>query len=117
MGYYYSDEPVPNTCPLIDKVVSFVESVPDEEGITTMDRLMGRCEKSNSLDLLEKIREANSELRSWGNENHRKAFDLDEELEELKSKYEELEDDLTRQLSQKDEEIKSLNQEIETLNN
>lgn len=77
------NSPVDYTCPLIDEVISFIED------------LDGECVSGYSVrsmvNVLEKIRKANTELREWGN-------DMYQELEDSKSDYEDqlakLENDL-----------------------
>lgn len=107
MGYSYrTDEPVPNTCPLIDDVINFIDNnVEEEEGITQGDKIMGRCEKTNIIKVLEQIREANSTLRAWGNEHHRAAYDFESEKDELQKEV----DRLTREV----EELRSENKDLE----
>lgn len=88
--------PVGKTCPIIDKVISFIQSI-DYEGMNMSDY-------SNALDRMEEIRSANGALRDWGNEEYKRAEELESELDNVKS---ELEDALN--------EIKELNSQIKEL--
>lgn len=110
-----NDEPVPNTCPLIDSVKAFVSEAPAEEGITRMDELMGRCEKTNTLNTLEDIRTANSTLREWGVENSKRVYDLEAELEELKTDKDEEIRRLEEIIGELTSELEEARSEIETL--
>ena len=72
----YDNAPVGNTCPTIDEVIAFIDSiVPDEN--------LERQEIEHIKNLIEDIRSANSQLREWGNDNHERAETLEEELKSI----------------------------------
>ena len=96
--------PVPHTCPMIDEIISAIDSVNWEETYWT---------KKDLIETMEKIRKANDSLRSWGNDLHddleklenqsqsdyidleNKNEDLTAEIESLKSEVSKLEDELS----------------------
>ena len=96
--------PVPHTCPMINKIISAIDSVNGEETYWT---------KKDLIETMEKIRKANDSLRSWGNDLHddleklenqsqsdyidleNKNEDLTAEIESLKSEVSKLEDELS----------------------
>jgi cell division protein FtsB len=96
--------PVPHTCPMIDEIISAIDSVDWEETYWT---------KKDLIETMEKIRKANDSLRSWGNDLHddleklekqsqsdyidleNKNEDLTAEIESLKSEVSKLEDELS----------------------
>ena len=91
--------PVPHTCPMINEVISAIESI--EWGDT-------QWTKNDLIDTMEKIREANDSLRNWGNEKY-------DDCEELEAKIESLEKDinyLNIEIGDLSNEIKDLNNEI-----
>lgn len=95
------DEPVRNTCPIIDKLIKQINSIERElkylksfeleENISSsIDEIEG-----NIYDFeydLEQLRSANSSLRDWGNdcvlEFDKMVSEKDYEIEELLSKIE-----------------------------
>ena len=96
--------PVPHTCPMINEIISAIDSVDWEETYWT---------KKDLIETMEKIRKANDSLRSWGNDLHddleklenqsqsdyidleNKNEDLTAEIESLKSEVSKLEDELS----------------------
>ena len=96
--------PVPHTCPMINEIISAIDSVNWEETYWT---------KKDLIETMEKIRKANDSLRSWGNDLHddleklenqsqsdyidleNKNEDLTAEIESLKSEVSKLEDELS----------------------
>jgi cell division protein FtsB len=96
--------PVPHTCPMIDEIISAIDSVDWEETYWA---------KKDLIETMEKIRKANDSLRSWGNDLHddleklekqsqsdyidleNKNEDLTAEIESLKSEVSKLEDKLS----------------------
>lgn len=87
--------PVPHTCPMIDKVISAINSVEWEDNYWSKDDL---------IDLMEDIRSANSTLRNWGNEKHLECNELEDKIY-----------DLEYDLKYKAEEIETLNNKINEL--
>lgn len=83
-------EPVGNTCPLIDRVLEDIAN----NGFGDNFR--------NTIDTLEEIRSANSELRDWGR-------DLLDEYRELESQYEEKEKELDEARSELEYVLSRLN--------
>lgn len=86
--------PVNNTCPLIDEVIAILDKIDTED----------KSEIREANELMEKIRDANSTLREWGNGQYEDR-EAAEESEERKS----------RDLADAEEKIAELEQEIEDL--
>ena len=82
--------PIKNTCPIIDDVVRYVDDwrnrYSDDES---------ESEFKDALSILEDIRSANSTLRDWGNEEYKRAEDLEKERDELQKENERLQSDIT----------------------
>jgi predicted RNase H-like nuclease (RuvC/YqgF family) len=98
--------PVPHTCPMIDEVISALDSV---------DWTDTYWDKKYLTEIMEKIRNANNSLRSWGN-------DLCNDLEKLEkqsqSDYIELEnknEDLTSEVEALKSEVLKLKDELSTV--
>ena len=99
--------PVPYTCPMIEEIISAIDSV---EWIGTY------WDKKYLFEVMEKIRKSNDSLRSWGNDLHddfeklesqsqkdyieleNKNEYLISEIKSLKSKILKLEDELSESL-------------------
>lgn len=117
MARYRDNAPVGHTCPLIDGIISRMESAvneaeyiykntEDEDAKDGSDSIIH--ELSFAIKEIEDIRSANSELRDWGNELHNRVEGLEEdiddairdkeylqeEIDDLKAKIEELEAEL-----------------------
>lgn len=71
--------PIPNTCPTIDKYISYIKAA-----ILSDDNDIVADELKCCIDYLEELRESNSILRDW-------AFRLEEEKKELEDRVYELE--------------------------
>ena len=106
MAYHRITEPVPHTCPLIDEVISAIESVDWEETY---------WEKSKLIETMEKIREANSTLRSWGVSNAETALEFEANFDELKDEQVEINDRNELEVSELNYKIVELEQEISDL--
>jgi uncharacterized coiled-coil DUF342 family protein len=106
MGYYRTTEPVGNTCPLIDRVLEFLNHIEFDD----QDDFNGKDIDEN-IALLEEIRDANSKLRDWGNENAKQADELEEERNDLQKKVKELEEEVEDYKN----EIEDLEKQIEEL--
>ena len=98
--------PVPYTCPMIDEIISAIDSNEWEETYWT---------KKDLIETMEKIRKANDSLRSWGN-------DLYDDLEKLEkqsqSDYIELEnknEDLVSEIEALKSEVSKLEDELSTV--
>lgn len=66
--------PVPYTCPVIDEIISAIDSVEWEET---------SWHKEYLLEKMEYIRSANSSLREWGNERQDAYDKLENKIDEL----------------------------------
>lgn len=98
--------PIGHTCPMIDSVISRISSIyRDDDPISKGDFI--ELEKT-----MEKIRESNSTLREWGNEQCNLVLDYEEELEEERRKNDKLSDEIS---SLKDQ-IKDLENELNSVN-
>lgn len=78
---------VPHTCPKIDEVISFISNLDinwDEEYYT----------KREPVDLMEAIRDANGNLRNFGNEKAKEADWLENELENNQREVDSLTDEI-----------------------
>jgi uncharacterized coiled-coil DUF342 family protein len=112
---------VPNTCNLINAVISDIKELHSyygmdvsEEGQEDVDAF-----KESALNLLEEIRHANSTLRDWGNEYFNKFEDADREKDEFESETKVLKstiEDLELQIASLEREIDNLKDEIYELN-
>lgn len=72
MGRYEDHSGIENTCPAIDMVVDYINS------LTKTD------ESNKALEILELIRDSNQKLRDWGNQTYEELEETKEQLEELK---------------------------------
>ncbi|WP_208630916.1 hypothetical protein, partial [Ralstonia insidiosa] len=100
--------PVGQTCPLIDEVISTIDNAAervlaemDQESIPSatqnivaefMVDLVALTQGRQSL--LERIRSANDELRTWGNDEYRQRADVEDERDALERKVSALEDEV-----------------------
>lgn len=82
-------EPCSNTCPIIDNVIEDIKDY-QKDIISEVQQSVGNLE--NIFSYMEDIREANSALRSWGNNLVSELEDKDKEIEELQQKIYQLED-------------------------
>ncbi len=95
--------PVPHTCPMINEIISAIESIEwGEDSYWTKEEL---------VEKMEKIRSANSKLRDWGNEKHTECDTLEDEKSDLEKDIRNLEDEK----SNLERDITELNQRIEEL--
>jgi hypothetical protein len=85
MPRYSDNSNIPNTCPKIDEVISAIESVDWGDSSYWDKRIL--------IEILEKIRKANSDLRDWGNQMCRERDDLEDQLDELRKENQSLKDE------------------------
>ena len=93
MGRRNDNAPVGNTCPAIDEVITFIDSITPDNDIEIQEIAQVR-------DLMEDIRSANSQLRDWGNEKHIEAEELETEKEILENELSQVIKDLKNVLSE-----------------
>lgn len=101
MGRYTDYAPVGNTCPMIDKVISSINGF----DFTEEDYSVYNKDRIEAIDLMEKIRSANEELRLWGNDEYQNVKSLTEERDELERINSDLQDEIS--------ELKSVIAELE----
>ena len=89
--------PVPHTCPMIDEIISAIDSIEWDETYWT---------KKDLIETMEKIRKANDSLRNWGNDKHTECDELENQIS-----------DLEKDIKYKNEEIDDLKDEIKELKN
>ena len=87
--------PVPHTCPMIDEIISAIDSVEWEDTYWT---------KRDLIETMEKIRKANDSLRNAGNDKHIECEQLEDQI-----------NDLEKDIKYKDREIEGLVDEIKDL--
>lgn len=82
---------VPDTCRFIDAAISEIESCE-----------CGECNSHTAKQNLEKVRDYNSKLRTWGNDQYEKVVQLEQayedamqEIEDLREQIKELEQELS----------------------
>lgn len=80
---------VPQTCPFINEVISFIDRIEWNE-----DQESSKEEAKLILLTLETIRTHNGSLRDFGNEQYYQAYELESENDSLKSEVKRLEDDV-----------------------
>ncbi len=115
MGYR-DNAPVKETCPLIDSVISFIDSM--QGMVSSEDEKEFKIESKHALDTLEKIRTANSKLREWGNEKHTEVDKLEDEKNDLESKLDRLRDqitDLNKELANTQRELEDKIDELDRM--
>lgn len=106
------NEPVDHTCPTIDAVIEDVKYLISGEDDVPEDLI------DTIIENIEKIRDANHQLREWGCERDEEATknsniidDLNSEIEELKERVVELDGTVC----DLETEVDSLNEEIQEL--
>lgn len=106
-----NNEPVGHTCPMIDEIISAIESVDWDDTYWT---------KNDLIDTMEKIRTANGTLRDWGNEKCKECEELEKEIEYLQKdikSHESTIEDLKGDINDLSFDISRLEEEIELLQN
>jgi hypothetical protein len=105
--------PINNTCPVIDNIIGLMESARNEADYIKANPEEDSTEESgiildelfDAIKGMEDIRDANSELREWGNAEYERADNAESER-----------DDAIREKEYLQEEIEGLKAEIEELN-
>jgi cell division protein FtsB len=98
--------PVPHTCPMINEIISAIDSVDWKETYWT---------KEDLIETMENIRKANDSLRIWGNDLH---DDLEKLEKQSQSDYIDLEnknEDLTAEIESLKSEVSKLEDELEKI--
>ena len=88
---------VKHTCPLIDEVIIFIDALCEDKETDPH-----HSEKTMMTNTMEKIRKANINLRDFGNEQFKRAEDLEEENERIKTVIERLREE-NKYLSERSE--------------
>jgi chromosome segregation ATPase len=96
--------PVQNTCPKIDEVIAFLETIDSED--------VSRTSIKDVVNVMEEIRSMNAELREWGNDEYRRAESLDDDLRRMESE----KDDVEREVSRLEKEVDELTSELNNIN-
>ena len=76
MARYRDNSGIDNTCPKIDRVISLIDSFdPEDEAVIS--------DLQDALILMQEIREANANLREWGNEQYDSFYEIEKERDSL----------------------------------
>jgi predicted nucleic acid-binding Zn-ribbon protein len=92
---HHDNTGVPPTCPLINEVIAFLESIEE-------------ASPKAYIDTMEKIREHNSELRAYCITADERNDELDSEIDKLRDRINELE----KEKKDLEEEVDGLQQEL-----
>jgi predicted nuclease with TOPRIM domain len=102
MAWNNSRAPVGHTCPTIDRVLDnvqeairgaeYIKSVPEDDSTSEVIDIMHHLMRV--VDEMEDIRNANSELRGWGEDEEEKVNSLEGERDDLESERDRLRDEL-----------------------
>ena len=104
MARYSDNALVGHTCPLIDKVISFLDSIDCEE--------VHPNDIKTYINVLEEIRSANDALRTWGNELYKEKDEMESDYDSKISDFEKTMADLETEISDYKDEIKDLKSEL-----
>lgn len=120
-------EPVKNTCPDIDRIISTItsickqmESCNDDDGKDVLLECISEWKSelesigTGRNNDLEDLRHSNSSLRDWGNEMYNDAERLELERDEFETKYED-EKDKTSELKSKIDDLENEILELKSL--
>lgn len=113
MTYYVNNEPIPNTCPDIDKIIDKIISAKEEARYIVRDsegkyavQTNWIIDKLNSvISDMEKIRQDNRTLRDWGNDEHQRAEEAEKERDDAIERYDVLELEINYLKEQLKEEV------------
>jgi len=97
------NSPVGATCSSIDSVISFLNNI-DCEDVSSQSI-------KDIIDCMEEIRNANSKLRDWGNEEYDRAEVNENEKNEWEDRYNEVQ----REIENLNDKIIDLNDEINSI--
>ncbi len=101
MGRNKDNAPVGNTCPMIDEVISAIESADwSEVSFHTAESVK---------EIMEKIRSANLELRNWGNEECNRANSFERDFDDAERTVKAQKEDLKFYIGENESLIKELN--------
>lgn len=81
--------PIGHTCPMIDDIIYFIKDIEWDDQEIDLQK-----ESEKALNILEKIRSANSTLREWGNEQYQRAEEAEKEVDYYKDRVSILEDEI-----------------------
>lgn len=101
---------IPQTCPKIDSVLSIITD------IYSADEPITKGELQNIEKLMEEIREANSKLRDWGNDEYNRAEELEKDKDYYQNEHEKAQsevDSLKSEVDSLKSEIKDLEKELQ----
>ena len=109
-GSMYDNAPIGNTCPLIDSIINRMEQSKSEAEYIRRDTDNYNDEVSvisyeldSAISEMEDIRDANSELREWGNEEYERAEYEKDERDNLIKKIEDLREELDNLRAEKED--------------
>lgn len=111
MGRNTDNAPVPHTCPIIDGVIGFLTEIVWDMEDELEAELSVDCK--SAVEDMEKIRNANDTLRTWGNEECRYKEEFEGEKEDLETEVE----NLKEKIYDLEDKNKSLENEVESLKN
>jgi hypothetical protein len=106
MGRYGDNTGVDHTCPYIDRVRDFIESLPDfceQEGIEK--------DVKQFSEMLEKIRQMNLDLRNFGNKQYEELYEMEKDRDYEKKRA----DDLEKQVASLEEDVKYYEKQVREL--
>lgn len=89
MGRHGDNTGVEHTCPYIDRVRDFIESLPyfcEQEGIEE--------DVKQFSEMLEKIRQMNLDLRNFGNKQYEELYEMEKDRDYEKKRADDLESDI-----------------------
>jgi len=84
--------PIGNTCPIIDTVINWIESIDWDEN--NDEQTEYKIQSKEIVAEMEKIRQANTKLRQWGNELQMQIFDIDKDNDYLRKQEKTLTDEI-----------------------
>lgn len=110
--------PVDYTCPIIDKVIAFINEAKSKMvNYDALADLIGD-EGNAVIELMEEIRSANGDIRAWGEEQEKRADDAEEQVSDLKNEVDELSDEITsleKDIADCNKELEDLTEELDNV--